>query len=235
MLPIGDVNRSRTVPVVTYALVAVNVAAHLAQMVYPEGAQAFVLRYGLVPALVYSPEAWQIDAGAAALPLLSFMFVHGGWGHLLSNMLFLWVFGDNVEDRMGHLRYLMFYLVCGLASGVGFSILDVHSKVPLVGASGAIAGVLGSYIILFPGARIRTLIPLLFLFFTVVEIPAVIFLGLWFVLQVLNSMAGGIVGGGGVAWFAHVFGFIVGFWMTRVWFPRRPRRPAEPNYRVWID
>jgi len=215
----------------------------------PYAEQAFAYRHGLIPyeishlvQIIPRPEALpQPDsfplpvrepqlpcvtvpvhgAGEAVtlllLPLLFSIFLHGGVMHLAMNMLFLWVFGNNVEDAMGHGRFIAFYLICGVAAGLIHVITNLNSKIPTVGASGAIAGVMGAYIVLFPRARILTLVPLFF-YFTFVEIPAVVFLGFWFLLQLL--MAGG---GGNVAWFAHIGGFIAGLLLVRKFVRYSPR------------
>jgi hypothetical protein len=154
------------------------------------------------------------------------MFLHGGWFHFLGNMLYLWVFGDNVEDRLGHFRFLIFYLVCGLSAAALHIFTNPYSKMPTVGASGAIAGVLGAYLVLFPRARVLTLVPILF-FFQLMELPAVIFLGIWFIFQffsgALSLTAGGGSDVGGTAWWAHIGGFIAGVIMV-LRFRRKERR-----------
>ncbi|MFB8244454.1 rhomboid family intramembrane serine protease [Streptomyces sp. NPDC055952] len=160
------------------------------------------------------------------LSVLTAMFLHGGWLHLLGNMLFLWIFGNNVEDRMGHVRFLLFYLVCGYAAAYGFALLDTGSTAPLIGASGAIAGVLGAYLVLYPRARVWVLVP--FLVFLPLRLPAWIVLGLWFVLQAVYSWGAGVSAAGTVAYAAHVVGFVVG--MLIAW-PLRPGTPAPPEPR----
>jgi membrane associated rhomboid family serine protease len=158
------------------------------------------------------------------LSALTAMFLHGGWLHLLGNMLFLWIFGNNIEDRMGHVRFLLFYLVCGYAAAYGFALLDAGSKAPLIGASGAIAGVLGAYLVLYPRARVWVLVP--FLVFLPLRLPAWIVLGLWFVLQAVYSWGAGVSDAGTVAYAAHVAGFVAG--MLIAW-PLRPGTPAPPQ------
>ncbi len=168
---------------------------------------------------------------SAVLSVLTAMFLHGGWLHLLGNMLFLYVFGDNVEDRLGRLRYLVFYLVCGYAATYGFSAVDPSSTAPLIGASGAVAGVLGAYLVLFPRARVWSL--LTFFFFLPVRLPAWLVLGSWFLLQAAYSAGAGITGatGGGVAYVAHVVGFVVGALLVLpLRGSGRDRRIAAPRY-----
>ncbi|MFF7788278.1 rhomboid family intramembrane serine protease [Streptomyces sp. NPDC007991] len=160
------------------------------------------------------------------LSVLTAMFLHGSWLHLLGNMLFLWIFGNNVEDRMGHVRFLLFYVVCGYAASYGFALLDSGSGAPLIGASGAIAGVLGAYLVLYPRARVWVLVP--FLVFLPLRLPAWIVLGLWFALQTVYSSGEGISGAGTVAYAAHVVGFVAG--MLIAW-PLKPGTPPPPEPR----
>jgi membrane associated rhomboid family serine protease len=164
------------------------------------------------------------------VPLFSSMFLHGGWAHLIGNMIYLWIFGDNVEDRLGHLRYLGFYLLSGVVAALVQGHLFPDSTIPTVGASGAISGVLGAFLVLFPTARVFTLIPLL-LFFPVMELPAMLYLGIWFLMQLMSGTVSLAVvqDAGGVAWWAHVGGFVVGLVLT----PLLRRRQSYP--RVWRD
>lgn len=210
MIPIRDTVPTKHYPLVNVTLIVINVVVFLLEPSRLADLQEFVFHYGLVPA------RYTVDAIAErytffqqAFSLLSFMFVHGGFWHLLGNMWFLYIFGDNVEDRLGPLRYLGFYLLCGISSGLLHGILNLHSTVPTVGASGAIAGVMGAYFILYPRSRVLTLVPLIIIpyFF---EIPAAFFLALWFIIQFLSAFFGGAMGGGGVAWWAHVGGFVFG-------------------------
>jgi hypothetical protein len=196
MIPIRDINPSPTYPVVNNALIAVCVLVYLTGVTYSGGEEASFRHYSLIP------------AEARLFTLFSYMFLHGGFWHLLSNMWFLYIFGDNIENRLGPARYLLFYIGCGLASGLAHLVFNAGSTIPTVGASGAIAGVMGAYLILYPRAKILTLVPLLFipLFF---EIPAFFLLGLWFVVQLMNA-ATTSAGAGGVAWWAHVGGFVTG-------------------------
>ncbi|MEW6079184.1 MAG: rhomboid family intramembrane serine protease [Thermodesulfobacteriota bacterium] len=196
MIPIRDINPSSTHPVINNAIIVVCVLVFLTQVTYSGGEEAFLRHYSLIP------------AEARLLTLFSYMFLHGGFWHLLSNMWFLYIFGDNIENRLGPARYLLFYIGCGLASGLAHLIFNAGSTIPTVGASGAIAGVMGAYLVLFPRAKILTLVPLLFIpmFF---EIPAFFLLGLWFVMQLMNA-ATSSAGAGGVAWWAHVGGFVAG-------------------------
>ncbi|OQY07788.1 MAG: rhomboid family intramembrane serine protease [Desulfobacteraceae bacterium 4572_123] len=209
MLPIRDTISSKNYPVVNTLIIAVNVAVYLMQKTYGADIDRFIYIYGLVPARYSLPQiAAYFTVGQQFFSLISFMFLHGGFWHLLGNMWSLYIFGDNVEDRLGPLRYLLFYLLCGLASGLSHLILNLHSKVPTIGASGAIAGVMGAYFILYPRSKILTLIPIIIIPWFV-EIPAFFFLGLWFMMQFINA-AGSHLHGGGIAWWAHIGGFVFG-------------------------
>ena len=193
-------------------LIGINVLVFLAQMAQGVEANRFIYVYGLVPARYTVPDiSAYFTTGQQAFSLLSFMFLHGGFWHLLGNMWTLYIFGDNVEDRLGPVKYLIFYFLCGLGSGLSHLLLNLNSNVPTIGASGAIAGVMGAYFILYPHSKILTLIPVLFIPLFV-EIPAFFFLGFWFFLQILN--AGG--SGGGIAWWAHIGGFILGMLLLRM-------------------
>jgi membrane associated rhomboid family serine protease len=186
---------------------------------------AFFYLFGVVPSFYLDPDYWQSTGLlGGVLPLFASMFLHGGWLHFFGNMLYLWVFGDNVEDRVGHVRFLVFYFVCGLAAAFFHIFTNPSSNVPTVGASGAIAGILGAYLVLFPGARVLTLVPIFF-FFQLVELPALIFLGFWFVMQFFSgamSLAASDQQVGGTAWWAHIGGFVAGIGL--IWRHRGLRR-----------
>jgi len=220
MIPIRDTLRSGNYPVVNTLLIVANVLVYLVELGQGRHLEHFFFLYGLVPARYSVPEiahffSWQDQL----LPFLSFMFLHGGFWHLLGNMWTLYIFGDNVEDHMGPLHYLFFYVACGIASGLTHLALNWHSQVPTVGASGAIAGVMGAYFVLYPRARILTLIPIFFIPYFL-EIPAFFFLGLWFLIQFLGA-AGSPSAGGGIAWWAHVGGFLFGILFLKL-FSRVP-------------
>jgi len=213
MIPLR-VELQRSHPAICNALlIIVNVLVFLYEVsLPPHVGQALIYTFGLIPShteMLFSPQGASLSQ--ALLPMVTSMFLHGGWMHLLGNMLFLWVFGGAVEDAMGHFQYLIFYFVCGIGSAVAHTIFNWGSNVPTVGASGAISGVMGAFIVLFPSARVATLIPALFLFFTV-RIPAFLMLGYWFFLQIFSGLVSLGVGGqqGGVAWWAHVGGFLLG-------------------------
>ncbi len=215
MIPVRDTIPARARPVVTYAIIAVNVFIFLLQLAQGPRLERFFYFYGLVPARYFVPQiAAYFSASEQAFAWMSFMFLHGGFWHLLGNMWSLYIFGDNVEDHLGPLRYAVFYLLCGLASGLCHLLLHRYSNIPTIGASGAIAGVMGAYFILFPRARVLTLIPILFIPYFI-EIPAYFFLGAWFVLQFLNA-AGSGGGAGGVAWWAHIGGFVFGMLVLKI-------------------
>jgi membrane associated rhomboid family serine protease len=207
-------------PVITILLIAANVAVFLHQIsLPPAAADAFVRTYALTPyKLQLALEGRHHSLAQALLPLFTCMFLHAGFLHILGNMWFLWIFGGNVEDRMGPLPYLMFYLICGIGSGLSQLAFSWGSKIPSLGASGAISGVLGAYIVLFPGSRILTLVPLFIIWFTA-RIPAVVFIGLWFLMQFLSGIGSlstpGKAAAGGVAWWAHVGGFLLGLLLAR--------------------
>lgn len=213
MIPLRDVIPSRTWPGLTVALVALNSLVYVRQMGLSDGElETFIRTFGLVPAT--------FNWGAVC----SSMFVHGGLMHLVGNMLYLWIFGDNVEDRMGHGRFLAFYLLCGVAAALAQTFVSPDSGVPMVGASGAVAGVMGAYFVLYPKSRVLTLFPFPL---TLIEIPAVYLLGLWFVMQFVNglgSLAPPAEGqlAGGVAFWAHIAGFAAG--VLLIFLFRRPER-----------
>jgi len=209
MIPLRDTIRSRNYPVVNSLIIGANVLVYLIELSHGPDLRRFFVTYGLVPVRYSVPEiSAYFSTFQQVFSFFSFMFVHGGFWHLLGNMWFLYIFGDNVEDRLGPIRYLLFYLLCGLFSGLSHLMLNWHSQVPTIGASGAIAGVMGAYFLLYPRAKVLTLIPIFFLplFF---EIPAYIFLGLWFLVQFLSA-TGTPAQSGGIAWWAHIGGFLAG-------------------------
>jgi membrane associated rhomboid family serine protease len=208
MIPLRDENPSQTVPVVTRTLIALNAAAFLFELSLGGALGAFVQWYGLVPLRFAYAFAGEEPLAPTVATAFTSMFLHGGWVHLLGNLWYLWIFGDNVEDRLGHWRFLLFYLAGGLAAAIAHLLLNLGSSVPTVGASGAIAAVLGAYAVMFPRARVVTLVPI-FVFFQVIALPAMLVLGLWFVVQIFTGTLS-IGAGGGVAWWAHIGGFVFG-------------------------
>jgi membrane associated rhomboid family serine protease len=214
MLPIGDRNPTRTTPFVNYALIALNVAIFLGEyVVMLGGGEAWLVPgYGLVPSRLAN------DPTGEVFTVFTSMFMHGGWGHLAGNMLFLYIFGDNVEDSVGHGRYVAFYLFAGIGAAAAQFIVDPGSTVPMVGASGAIAGVLGGYMVLHPSAPITILVPPPLMFFIgfFIELPAWLVAGGWFAWQLMSGVGSlGAAQGGGVAFFAHVGGFVAGLLFIR--------------------
>jgi membrane associated rhomboid family serine protease len=200
MIPLRDVIPSRTFPYVTITIIVLNALAWLFELsLSPRELREFLYVYGVVPANFHTAT------------LVTSMFLHGSWSHILGNMWYLWIFGDNVEDRFGHGGFVFFYLLCGIAAGLGQVFMNPDSMLPTIGASGAIAGVMGAYFVLYPQSRVLTLIPL-FIWFEVIELPAIVLLGFWFLLQLFNAGAVASTAGtnGGVAFAAHVVGFLIG-------------------------
>lgn len=222
MFPIGDRNPRNSFPIVTVTLIALNIAIFLYEVWLGPAANAFILRNGVIPSLTLT-SLGSGKYGPVALTFLSATFIHGGWLHLIFNMLYLWVFGDNVEDRMGRARFLVFYLACAAISLAAFVAVLPKAAAPTIGASGAIAGVLGAYLVLFPRARIKMLIPLI-IFFPVIELPAFFVLGFWFAFQVMNGLS---PAGGNTAWWAHIGGFVAGALLVLFFIIGRPRKRSR--------
>ncbi len=222
MIPLKDDNPTELKPVITMALIILCSLVFLGQVGMPgvEG-RRFVFEYGFIPALLFTdaqPSGW-IPPLATELTVITSMFLHGGWLHLIGNMLYLWIFGNNVEDAVGHGKFVVFYIVCGIAAAMAQGLANPGSTIPMVGASGAIGGILGAYMLLYPKAQVLVLIPL-GLFAHLVRIPAVFVLGFWFVLQFISQALAGPQSGGGVAYWAHVGGFVAGALL--ILFMRRP-------------
>lgn len=209
MFPLYDTVRSHKFPLINLTLILANVLAFLYEIqMDPEALKGFIFTWGLIPSHFLG------DPSSAWTNIFTSMFLHGGWFHIINNMWVLFIFGDNVEGRMGSIRYLIFYLLGGTAAGLMQTYILPSSDVPMIGASGAVAGVLGAYLILFPRSRIASIVPIFFIF-TLIEIPAFIFLMFWFVSQIysgLFAIQGG--GGSGIAWWAHIGGFIFGVIMV---------------------
>ena len=209
MIPIKDDNPTSTFPIMTILLIVINVLIFMYQSsLGTRLGQQFVIELGVIPHEITHfqnlPDSNQIPP---LLTIFTSMFLHGGLMHLIGNMLYLWIFGNNIEDACGHFKFVFFYLICGLTSSIVHIISLPNSQTPTIGASGAIAGILGAYLLLYPKARILTIIPI-FYFFRIIYLPAMLVLGLWFVIQLVNGFVLG--GGGGVAWFAHIGGFVAG-------------------------
>ena len=212
MFPLKDTIPSRTFPIITLSIIVINSIIFIYELYLGSDVDHLVSSLGVTPVLytqAWQENPWQLISGI--VPLLSSLFLHGGWLHVISNMWYLWIFGDNVEDRTGHFRFLLFYLFCGILATFSHIILNPISDIPTIGASGAIAGVMGAYFILYPRSRIVTLFFLL-IFVQIVEIPALYFLGFWIILQVISGTlsTGLTAASGGVAWWAHIGGFLAG-------------------------
>jgi membrane associated rhomboid family serine protease len=250
MIPLRDENPTRSIPVVTVTLILINVVVFLYQMMY--GLDASAVRYGLIPAeLVHGADTLYRMRGGDVLPpeavrnldpswltVLTSMFLHGSWLHILGNMWFLWIFGNNVEDSMGKGKFVLFYLGAGVAAAALQTVISPGSQIPMIGASGAVAGVLGAYAMMFPGAQVLCLIPLGFVFFTR-DLPAWIVLGFWFVIELFRGLGAlGVEQAGGVAYAAHVGGFVFGLLLGRSLGGLHPqhggRHPRAPS-RDYMD
>jgi membrane associated rhomboid family serine protease len=226
VIPLKDTTPRQSFPFITVLLIVVNFVVFFHQIsLTPAAGDHFVRLYGLVPSRIELALAGRHYTMAQALvPLFTCMFLHGGWLHIIGNMWFLWIFGGNVEDRMGSMSYLLFYMICGLGSGISEVAFSWGSTIPSIGASGAISGVLGAYIVFFPTSRILSLIPLLVIWF-MARVPAWIFIGLWFVVQFLSGLGSlATASSGGVAWWAHVGGFALGALLAKAF--ASPRRRA---------
>jgi membrane associated rhomboid family serine protease len=223
MIPLRDRNPSGIFPVVTLTLILVNTFVFLYEVHLGPAATAFLKHYALIPAAVTGSFRYgTVTLSDTGAPFITSMFLHGGWLHLISNMWFLWIFGDNVEDTLGPVRYIVFYFLCGLAAAITHFAVQPESTLPVLGASGAIAGVLGAYAVLYPGARVVTLVPIFF-FLQIIELPAVVIIGVWFLLQILSASLEAVspMRGGGTAWWAHVGGFLAGMVLVLLMRPRR--------------
>ncbi len=215
MIPIRDTIPSKNYPIVNSTIIGLNILFYIVETSQGAHLNSFVYLYGLVPARYSVPYiSSYFSTGQQIFSLVSFMFLHGGFWHLLGNMWFLYIFGDNVEDRLGSFRYILFYFLCGITSGLAHLAFNYHSNVPTIGASGAIAGVMGAYLLLHPHSKILTLIPIIFIPWFI-EIPAFFFLGLWFFIQFINA-TGSHGATGGIAWWAHIGGFIFGMIFLKI-------------------
>jgi len=224
MIPLRDDNPVRSRPVVTIAIIVLCTLVFLWQLTLsPRAEQQAVYLFGFIPAVLFGNATLEGAWVPAPATIVTAMFLHGGLLHVGGNMLYLWIFGDNVEDRLGRARFLAFYLLCGAVAAFGQAIAAPNSEVPMIGASGAISGVLGAYLVLYPRAKVLVLLPLLIIFYTV-RVPAVVVLGLWFAGQLLSSLAAPPGTGGGVAFAAHVGGFVAGVVTVRFFLRERRRR-----------
>jgi membrane associated rhomboid family serine protease len=236
MIPIRDDTPRYSTPFVNYFLIGLNVVVFLFELSLDVRTRAaFMAQFGVVPAWITGalPSYVHAQHGFSLLPILTSMFLHASWLHLIANMWVLWIFGDNIEDYLGHFLYLVFYLLSGIAASLLHIFFNLGSTIPSVGASGAIAGVMGAYFVLYPSARVLTLVPIIF-FFSFIWLPAWIVLGYWFVVQFLSGAATSIAyssqTGGGIAFWAHVGGFVAGVVMIKI-LPQRVRRARYQYYR----
>jgi membrane associated rhomboid family serine protease len=231
MLPLKDTIRSRSFPIVNWTLIGLNVLVFILLLSQGSQSEAWMATWGMIPKRLF--HHFTLLNG---ITIFTSMFLHGGWAHLISNMLALYIFGDNVEDRMGSGRYLLFYLFCGVAAAIAHLVFNPNSSVPTIGASGAISGVLAAYLLFFPSARVITLVPLFFLPWFI-EIPAILFIGFLFASQLLNGLltvVSGTQAFGGVAWWAHVGGFVAGLTLAPLFVRRRrARRTYLDEYYPW--
>jgi membrane associated rhomboid family serine protease len=223
MLPLKDDLRSHTRPIVTYVLLGINIIVFFYEVSLGSHLNDFIQVYGATPYNIF------YRGGLSSyMTIFSSMFIHANVMHIFGNMLFLWIFADNIEDRMGHVKFVIFYLVCGIAAVLLHGVTAMNSQVPMVGASGAISGVLGAYILLYPKARILALIPFGF-FLRAMYLPSVIFLGIWFLYQFLFGVSTIGAKGGGVAYFAHIGGFIAGLLLA---LPFKRKKQKDYNYKI---
>ncbi len=219
MFPYKDDNPTNTFPFVTIGIIGLNILVFLLQLVSDVDGKRIVYAYGAIPHNIVSFESTQPIH--PILTIFTSMFMHGGIFHIFGNMLYLWIFGNNIEDRLGHFRFILFYLFCGIVAALSHTMTATGSDVPMIGASGAVSGVLGAYLLLFPMARIHTIIFLWF-FVQSVQIPALIVIGFWAIIQVVNGLiTQGMGSQGGIAWFAHAGGFLAGLITIKLWQPRR--------------
>lgn len=219
MIPYKDDNPTSTFPFITVGIIVLNILIFIWEIISPAGEKAIIYSYGAIPYSITTFEKAQ--PVHPFFTLFSSMFLHGGYFHLGGNMLYLWIFGNNIEDRLGHLRFLTFYIFSGIVAAYSHAITEPNSTIPMIGASGAVSGILGAYILLFPHARVHTLIFLGF-FVTIIKIPALIVIGFWAIIQLINGLISkGLLNQGGVAWFAHIGGFLIGLLTIKLWLPKR--------------
>ena len=228
MIPIRDKNPSGTFPYITVGIIVINVLIFLYELSLDSGLGEFIMKYAVLPLKIkhYSQDP-DLTFTSISFPFVSSMFLHGGFIHLIGNMWYLWIFGDNIEDKLGHFKFFGFYILCGIIASSVHVLFNSQSDIPCIGASGAIAGVLGAYMVTFPRARVVTIVPL-FIFIQVIELPAIVVLGFWFVIQFFNGATSitASTSGAGVAWWAHIGGFAAGiiiFYIIRTFFNKTYR------------
>jgi membrane associated rhomboid family serine protease len=231
MIPLHDDNPTQRPPIVTIIFIGICIAVFLYQVNLPqEAAELFALQYGAIPAMIFGPVSLPQKAVVfpASLTLVTSMFLHGGWMHLLGNMLYLWIFGNNIEDAMGHARFVVFYILSGILAALSHALTDPSSQIPMVGASGAISAVLGAYLLLFPRAHVLVLLPTI----GMTRVAAGVVLGMWFITQLISGGMSVGATGGGVAFFAHIGGFITGMALIGL-FKRKEVRFFSPSRSTW--
>lgn len=221
MIPFKDDNQTSTFPFVTIGLIVSNCLVFIWELLSPVSGTRIAYFYGAIPQNLITLE--QTQPIHPVVSLFTAMFLHGGFFHIIGNMLYLWIFGDNIEDVLGHFRFLMFYLFAGLVAAYGHAFAEPSSTIPMIGASGAVSGVLGAYLLLFPQSRVYTILFFGF-FWQIVRIPAIIVIGFWAIIQVINGiLIKGVAHQGGVAWFAHIAGFLAGLITIKLWMPGKRR------------
>lgn len=223
MIPIRDRNPSGIFPYITIGVICLNVAVFLFQLSLGQRIDAFLFQFGVIPVrVIHYTDIPDINIMDAYFPFFSYMFLHGGFIHLIGNMWYLWIFGDNIEDMLGRPKFIVFYLLCGIGAAIIHVYFNSRSGIPCIGASGAVAGVLGAYMVSFPKAKVLVVIPL-FIIWQIVELPAIVVLGFWFLIQFFSGAAAiTTVEGGGVAWWAHIGGFIIGVTLIKIFPKARP-------------
>jgi membrane associated rhomboid family serine protease len=231
MIPLHDDNPTQRPPIVTIIFIGICIAVFLYQVNLPqEAAELFALQYGAIPAIIFGQVSLPEEAVVfpASLTLVTSMFLHGGWMHLLGNMLYLWIFGNNIEDAMGHAKFVVFYILSGILAALSHALTDPSSQIPMVGASGAISAVLGAYLLLFPRAHVLVLLPMI----GMTRVAAGVVLGMWFITQLISGGMSVGATGGGVAFFAHIGGFIAGMALIGL-FKRKEVRFFSPSRSTW--
>ncbi len=221
IIPYKDDNPTRIFPFVTIGLIAINTIVFILQIISPADPRQTVFAYGAIPNYLLTFK--DVQPIHPVLTVFTSMFMHGGLLHLGGNMLYLWIFGNNIEDRLGHMRFIIFYILCGVAAAYSHAITEPSAMIPMVGASGAVSGILGAYLLLFPHARVHTLI-FIFFYVHVIRLPALFVIGFWIVIQFINGiLSKGVATQGGVAWFAHIGGFVFGILVIKIFLKTKRR------------
>jgi membrane associated rhomboid family serine protease len=219
MIPYKDDNPTKTIPFITIFFIAMNLFVFILQILSRADSRSIVYSYGAIPYNILHLDA--VQPIHPVFTIFTSMFLHGGLFHLGGNMLYLWIFGNNIEDRLGHIKFFIFYMFCGIVASFSHSIINPDSHIPMIGASGAVSGILGAYILLYPMAKVHTII-FIFFFIQIIKIPALIVIGFWAIIQVVNGLlTQGISDQAGVAWFAHIGGFLSGLFTIKLWLSRR--------------